>query len=99
MAATLCGSPMYMVSRAQLSMLGNLACILSSADFFHVFFFKKNLSGILSEGPNSLDPDHYRHFVRPDLGPNYFLKFEVDGTNRQKVKRTECCVWINFYCL
>ena len=41
MAATLCGSPMYMVGRTQLCMLGNFARTLSSADFFFHDNFKK----------------------------------------------------------
>ena len=45
---------------------------LSSADFFNV---KKNISGTLSEFQttrvsNSLDTDHDRQNVGPDLGPN-----------------------------
>ena len=34
---------------------------------------------------NSLDPDQARHFVRPDLGPNYLQKLSADDTSRQNV--------------
>ena len=42
--------------------MGNLACFLSSADFF------LNLSGI--SVTNNMDPDQALCFIAPDLGPN-----------------------------
>ena len=44
--------------------------LLSSADFFKINFFKKNLLGTLSECETALDPDQDRQNVDPDLGPN-----------------------------
>ena len=32
---------------------------------------------------NSLDPDHARRFVRPDLGPNCLPRISADDTGRQ----------------
>ena len=32
---------------------------------------------------NSLDPDHARHFVGPELGPKYLQMLSADDTSRQ----------------
>ena len=48
--------------------LCNFSC---STDFFQNELFEKILSGTLS---NSLDPDHGRHSVGPDLGTNCLQK-------------------------
>ena len=34
---------------------------------------------------NSLDPDQARHYVGPDLGPNYLQKLSADDNSRQRV--------------
>ena len=34
---------------------------------------------------NRLDPDQARHFVGPDLGPNYLQRLSADNTSRQRV--------------
>ena len=31
---------------------------------------------------NRLDPDQARHFVGPDLGPNYLHKLSAENTSR-----------------
>ena len=36
---------------------------------------------------NSTDPDHTRHFVGPDLGPNCLKRLSADGTSWHRVKR------------
>ena len=61
---------------------------LSSADFFKINF-RKILSGIPSVS-NNLDPDHARHFVGPDLGPNCLQRLSADDTSRQRVKNFIC---------
>ena len=33
-----------------------------------------------------LDPDQTRHFVRPDLGPNYLQRVSAEDKRRQSVK-------------
>ena len=43
--------------------------ILSSADFFQNYCLKKNFKSTIRVS-NSLDRDHARPFVGPDLGPN-----------------------------
>ena len=54
--------------------------ISPTADFFFkislffVFFFLKKSFGNISRVSSSLDPDHARHFVGPDLGPNLIAK-------------------------
>ena len=48
---------------------------------FKMIFSKKNLPEITSVS-NSLDPDQARHFVGPDLGPNY-LQISADDKSRQ----------------
>ena len=35
---------------------------------------------------NSLDPDQARHFVEPDLVPNYLRRLAAESTVRQSVK-------------
>ena len=35
---------------------------------------------------NSLDPDQARHYVEPDLCPNYLQRLLADGTGRQRDK-------------
>ena len=39
------------------------------------------LSGIISRVSSSLDPDHARRFVRPDLGPNCLQRLSSNDTN------------------
>ena len=54
---------------------------LSSADFFHIRFFK--LSGVTIRVSNSLDQDLARRFVGPDLDPNCLQMLSADDTKRQ----------------
>ena len=35
---------------------------------------------------NSLDPDQDRHYVDPDLGPNYLQQLSADDTCKQRAK-------------
>ena len=49
--------------------------------FQNHFFFKKN--SFMNTISDSLDPDQDRHFVRPDLGPNYLQRLSADDTSRQ----------------
>ena len=51
-------------------MLGNLACCLSSADFFSKLTFSKISFGNNIKVSNGLDQDQARYFVGPDLDPN-----------------------------
>ena len=49
--------------------------VLLSADFFpksvcFLFFFSQMIFRNISRVSISLDPDHARRFVEPDLGPN-----------------------------
>ena len=37
------------------------------------------------EVSNSLDPDQARHFVGPDLGPNFLQRLSADDIRRQRV--------------
>ena len=61
--------------------LGNFACILSSADFFQNQLFWKILWGIPSESvANRLDTDQARHFVGPDLVPNCLQRLSADNS-------------------
>ena len=46
--------------------------------------FTKNSSGILSL-LNSMDPDQARHFVEPNLDPNYLQRLSADDSSRQRV--------------
>ena len=47
--------------------------LLSSADFFQNHFLKHSFRTTIRVS-NSLDPDQDRHFVGPDLGPNYLQR-------------------------
>ena len=55
---------------------------LSSADFFQNPLFQKNSFRITIRVANSLDPDHARCFIGPDLGPNCLQKLSADDTRR-----------------
>ena len=57
---------------------------LSSADFFKLNFFGKNLSRMLSVS-NRLDPDQTQRVVGPDLGPNCLNFLSADDTSRLTV--------------
>ena len=51
---------------------------LLSAEFsFLNTFFKKSIKNAINLS-NSLDPDHDRHFVGPDQGPNCLQKLSTD---------------------
>ena len=46
-----------------------------------LFFLKKSF-GNISRVPSSLDPDHDRAFLGPDLGPNCLQTLSVDDTSK-----------------
>ena len=46
--------------------------------FFSERFFQDNRN--TNRGSNSLDLDQARHFVGPDLGPNWLHNLSADGT-------------------
>ena len=52
--------------------------------FFKINFFKKSFRNTIRVS-NSLDPDHARRFVGPDLGPNCFQKLSADDTRRLRL--------------
>ena len=55
---------------------------LSSADFFKIIFFDKFFQEYHPRVANSLYPDQARHFVGPDLVPNYLQMLTVDDICR-----------------
>ena len=57
--------------------------LLSSADFFQIQFFKKNLIRNSIRVSNSLDPDQDRRSVGPDLGPNCLQRVSADNNSRR----------------
>ena len=68
--------------------------VLSSADrhmflksvcfvcLFLFFFFSKRSFGNISGVSSSLNPDHARRFVGPDLGPNCLQRLSADYTSK-----------------
>ena len=72
MISRACGNPV----------LGNWHAFSLSADFFSKSTLSKNSFIRVS---NSLDPDQARHFVEPDLGPNYLQRLSADDYGRQRV--------------
>ena len=56
--------------------------------FFSESTFLKNPFKNMTRVPNRLDPDQFRRFVRPDLGPNRLLKV----ISRQRGKAPFCTV-------
>ena len=55
--------------------------------FLSAFFFLKNLIQILSKiscitVPKSLDPDQARHYVWPDLGPDFLLRLSAPSLKK-----------------
>ena len=67
-------------------MMGNFSCFLLSADFFFKIIFFENSFRNNMRVSNSFDPDQARHFVGPDLGPNFLQKSSADDTSRQELK-------------
>ena len=60
-------------------MLGNIfMLLLSSADFFHNYFFSKIFFQKHYQSGNSLDPDQDQRYVGPDLGPNCLQGLSAD---------------------
>ena len=53
--------------------------------FFQKNFFRKKYFRNTIRVSNCLDPDQARHYVGPDLGPNYLQKLSADDTSRQSV--------------
>ena len=60
----------------------HFSCLL----FFSKSTFSKNSFRNTIRVPNSLDQDQARHFVGPDLGPNYLQRLKADDIGRQSVK-------------
>ena len=52
--------------------------LLSSADFFNISFSIKKIRNAFRVS-NSLDPDQDRHFVSPDLGPDFLQRLSADN--------------------
>ena len=68
-------------------MLGNFAYSFLSADiFFQNQLFRKISFRNTTRVSNSLDPDQARHFVRPDLDPNFLRNSSSEDSSRQRVK-------------
>ena len=65
-------------------MLGNFFMCFVVCQFFSKSSFLKIISAIPSVS-KSLDPDQARHFVGPDLGPNYLQRLSADLTSKQRV--------------
>ena len=63
-----------------LCLLGNFACF--SLMFFKINFFKT----FYQEYHQSVKQLESRHFVGPDLGPNYLQRLSADNTSRYRVK-------------
>ena len=59
-------------------MLGNVACFMSSADFFQIYTFSKKYFSNTIRVSDSLDPDQARHIVGPDLGTNCLQRLSAD---------------------
>ena len=57
--------------------------------------FSKKYFRTIIRVSNSLDPDRARHFVGPDLGPNYLQRLSVDDTSRL---RCLAVVFDDLYC-
>ena len=74
-------------------MLGdNFACFCCCLlTFFKIDYFKKKFKTTIRVS-NGLDPDHDRHFVSPDLGPNCLQTLSADDyshcqtASKQRVK-------------
>ena len=49
---------------------------------FLMLTFSKNYFRNTICVPNNLDQDQARHFVGPDLGPNFLQRLLADGTSR-----------------
>ena len=62
-------------------LLGNFACLLSSADFFiiKINIFKKNMFQEYHQSIKQSGFSQSRRFVGPDLGPNCLQKLSADG--------------------
>ena len=54
---------------------------LSSADFFSKLIFKKKSFKNTIRVSNGLDLDQDRHFVGPDLGPNFLQRLSADDNS------------------
>ena len=52
--------------------------------------FSKNYFRNIIRESNSLDPDQARHFVGPDLGPNYLQRLSAGDRSRQRVNIGFC---------
>ena len=59
--------------------------ILFKISLFVVGFFLKIYFGNISRMSSSLNPDHARRFVGPDLGPNCLQRLSADDTSKQRV--------------
>ena len=63
--------------------LGNFACFIVFCWFFSKSTFSKNSFRNTFRVSSKLDTDQSRHFVGPDLGPNYLQRLTADDTSRQ----------------
>ena len=50
--------------------------------FFSKLAFPNNYFRKTIKVTNSLDPDQAWHYVRPDMGPNFFQSLPADDTSR-----------------
>ena len=53
--------------------------------FLKISFFPKKYFRNITRVSNSLDPDHARCFVSPDLGPNCLQRLSADDSSRLRV--------------
>ena len=61
-------------------MLGNLSCLLLSAEFFKINLKKKYFRKTIRVS-NSFDQDQALHFDGPKMGPNCFQKLSAEESN------------------
>ena len=81
-----CTGP-YVTSYLTLCLLGNFACLLSSANLIFRNQLSQNYFRNTIRVSNSLDPDQARHYVGPDQGSNCFQNVSVDVTRSQRYNR------------
>ena len=70
--------------------------LLSSADFFKIYFSKKNFMNT-TRVSNDLNPDQDRHSASPDLGLNCFLSFQQTtkvAASKERIKDERNQNWL-----
>ena len=65
-------------SVSSLCMLGNFSCFFVVCRYFSTLLFSKYSFRNNIRVSNSLDSDQARHFVGPDLDPNYLQRLSAD---------------------